>query len=298
MWWFLLSFLFTFSSVWAEPMPVLATTGMLSSLVSEVGGSRISIDTLISPLVDPHSYSLVKGDSGKCAKAKVIFANGLGLECNLAVRSLLEKKRAIFLGDKLDEKTILTVRGTVDPHIWMDPSLFAKTIPFIVQALSKEDPEGAFFYEKNGEALLKKMQELDERIFQKIQSIPEKKRYLVTSHDAFHYFARRYLAENKEENFAIRCIAPEGLAPDSQISFAELKSVENHIIKYQIGVIFSEQNLSTKALQKIIERVKKQIKVRIAKSPLYGDSMPESLSYFEMMLKNADSLYEEWNYGN
>lgn len=289
---------------WMTPngkLKVLSTTAMINDLVQEVGGENVDGSTLIIGELDPHSYQLVKGDDEKLIFADLIFFNGLGLEHGPSLQSfLLQQSKAIALGDKIqsaEPSIIISYKGQLDPHIWMDVSLWAKSVNYIVEALSEKDPAHAETYRLNGRKLVQKMMEEHESIREELQVIPSMKRYLVTSHDAFNYFTRAYLAgagENKEawqERFA----APEGLAPDSQLSTTNIQEIITHLKKYHIRVIFPESNISRDSIRKIVQAAKETgLDVRIATIPLYADAMGKKGSdgdtYLKMIKHNAKTI--------
>lgn len=286
---------------WMAPngkLKVLATTAMINDLVLEIGGEHVDGLTLIIGELDPHSYQLVKGDDEKLAFADIIFFNGLGLEHGPSLQSyLLQHSKAIALGDKIqmaDPSAILSYKGQLDPHIWMDVSLWASSVKYIVNALSQKDPAHAETYQANGERLVNKMMEEHENIRQELQSIPSPKRYLVTSHDAFNYFTRAYLAEEGEDRavWQERFAAPEGLAPDSQLSATNIQEIISHLKNYHIRVIFPESNVSRDSIRKIVQAAKeKDMDVKIATTVLYADAMgkkgSDGDSYLKMIRHNA-----------
>ncbi|MDJ0652213.1 MAG: zinc ABC transporter substrate-binding protein [Simkaniaceae bacterium] len=281
---------------------VLATTAMIDDLVAEIGGEEIDHTCLIVGNLDPHSYELVKGDDEKFFRADLIFYNGLGLEHGASLCEHLEKHpSAIGLGNLLmqeDQKAFLTVDEQLDPHFWMDIELFSRSIPPIVIALSEKDPDRAALYKDRGETLRNKMLEKDRVLLEKIQTIPPEKRYLVASHDAFFYFARKYLAESKEENWAKRFIAPEGLAPDGQMSVRDIQEVSTFLCEHQIPVVFPETNINRDALKKIVAVCReKGLHVKIAPTPLYGDTMgvkgTGADTYLEMIEHNVHTLVDQ-----
>lgn len=283
-------------------LKVLTTTNMINDLVKQVGGDRVSSLTLIQGELDPHSYQLVKGDDEKLAYADMIFYNGLGLEHGPSLHHyLIENPKTISLGDLIhqdDPGVILHVGGQKDPHIWMDISIWAKGVPFIVEALSNKDPANAKIYAENGEKLLNEMRESHEQVKQMLHRLPEKIRYLVTSHDAFNYFARAYLAEDSEiasGEWQKRFAAPEGLAPESQLSTSHIKEIIDHLKIYNVHIIFPESNVGRDSIRKIVQAANEQgLDVSIACCPLYGDAMgppgSDGDTYLKMILHNAKML--------
>ena len=276
---------------------VLTTTNMINDIVKQIGGDDVDTIPLIRGELDPHSYELVKGDDEKFTRADLIFYNGLGLEHSLSLRRKLEGNlKAISVTNHLLEEEaslILVVDGQYDPHIWTDLSLWAEVVQPIVEGLSALAPQKAALFEARGFETRKKMLDLDRFAFQKLQMIPQSKRYLVTSHDAFNYFARRYLRAPGEEDWKSRFRAPEGLAPEAQLSIADIRSVVDHIKEYGVSVLFSESNVSRDSLKKILSAVGSD--VRICEQPLYGDAMEEGQSYLEMMEHNISVIARELN---
>lgn len=283
-----------------QKLKILSTTAMINDLVKRIADERADTLTLIQGNLDPHSYQLVKGDDEKIAFADVIFYNGLGLEHGASLQNLLSKSsKAIPVGNRLQERLpekILHVNGQVDPHIWMDMSLFSEIIPVIVEILSKKDPSHKEEYENRGAKLKEHLLHIHEQVRKELHSIPSKKRYLVTSHDAFNYFARVYLADDYEiQDQALwqeRFQAPEGLAPDSQLSSANIQLIIDHLAKYGIEVMFPESNVSQDSIRKIVQAGQaKGLNVMIAKEPLYGDAMgvkkDQGDTYPDMILHNA-----------
>lgn len=292
-------------AAWKTPndkIKALSTIGMINDLVKRVGGEHVDTLTLVQGELDPHSYQLVKGDNEKFLYADVIFYNGLGLEHGVSLQKYLyNNSDAIGLGEELknhDPNKILIIDGQPDPHIWMDISLWQATVPFIVEGLSKKDPEHAAEYKKNGEKLIQEMETTNRKISQLLAIIPPEKRYLVTSHDAFNYFTRAYLAtseERKSGDWKKRFAAPEGLAPESQLSPHDIKMILSFLKDHHVYVLFPESNVSQDSIRKIIHAGSKEgLTLIIASPPLYGDAMgPPGSSgdtYLKMIVHNAELI--------
>ena len=264
---------------------ILSTTSQIGDLAAEVGGERVHSWILIDGGLDPHSYELVKGDDEKLIRADIVFYNGLGLEHGASLSTHLRgNPHALAVAEKIAQtapELILKRKGAVDPHLWMDVSLWKRGVGPVVEALSKTDPEGASYYRQRGDELEQKMDRIHDEIIEMMAQIPAEKRYLVTSHDAFQYFARSYLSGSA---------APEGLAPDGQLSPVDIRRIIDFLVEHQISVIFPESNVSRDSIAKIASAGKEmKIDVRISSEPLYGDEMG-GLSYLEMMKKNAETI--------
>jgi manganese/zinc/iron transport system substrate-binding protein len=285
-------------------LKVLCTTEMVHDVVQQVGGEEIDAITLITGELDPHTYEIVKGDSEKLEFAQLIYSNGLLLEHGPSLRQFLEGNDKVYrLGDMIrlqKPELILTVNGMPDPHIWMDIAIWERTIPLIVNSLVQARPEKEKFFRERGEEVSREFLEADRRVRERLHLIPQEKRYLVTSHDAFNYFARSYLAEESEVKSGAwhkRFKAPEGLAPDIQLSLVDVLRIIQHLEDYKIRVLFPEANVSKDSLRKIVDSQKQRgINLVIAEEPLYGDSMggagSDGDTYIKMIEHNAKVIGE------
>jgi manganese/zinc/iron transport system substrate-binding protein len=295
--------------VWAEDngkVKVLSTTGMIDAIVGEIGKDRINHIALITGEIDPHSYEMVKGDDEKLSMSQIVFYNGLGLEHGASLRYQLEHHaNAIAVGNavlKKNSQAILRADKEIDPHIWMDISLWTQIIDPIVDALVGVDPEAEGFYRENGKVLRQEMLKAHELVYQDLQAVSSEKRYLVTSHDAFNYFTRAYLAtpdEVSSESWQKRFDAPEGLSPEGQLSAADIQKVIDHLIQYHIQIVFPESNVSRDSLKKVVHAcAQSDLVVKISEDSLYGDAMGSKGSgadtYLEMIHHDANVLIEAW----
>ncbi len=286
----------------SQKVKVLSTTPIIDDLVARIGSERIDHLSLMDSSMDPHTYELVKGDDEKFSVAQVIFCNGLGLEHSGSLTAQLHSHpNVVALGDEIRLKNpslILQDRGQLDPHIWLDAALWEKSVESIVACLKAADPKGAEYYEAKGAQVKQELLDLDQWIQNKLKSVPPEKRFLVTSHDAFNYFTRRYLEH--EGAWKDRFCAPEGLAPDGQLGFHDLERVIDHLQKNSIHTLFSESNVSQDSLKKIVDICReKKLAVQISSESLFSDTLSDSdsktFTYEEMMKHNATVLYEAWN---
>lgn len=284
---------------------ILCTTEFISCLVEGVGGQYVDSLPLIWGEHNPHSYQLVKGDEEKFERADLIFFNGLGLENSSSLAFKLKKSPlACSLGQYLiqhQRDNILITDGSLDPHVWMDIELFSKTVPYIVEKLATLVPEHKDQIKRNGDILIRKMTAAHKKIKKLCRMIPPDKRYLVTTHDAFHYFARAYLAEKDEAEtgeWIWRCQAPSGLSPEGQLSAYDIKRLVLHIIQHKISSVFAEVFVNKDAIKKLISSCREQgVEVHLARKQLFSDSIAPKgslgASYLDMMEYNATQIEEE-----
>lgn len=273
---------------------VLSSIAQIDDLVMTVGGDAVKSLPLVQGDLDPHSYELVKGDNEKFVRADVVFYNGLNLEHGASLSAMLHSHaKAISIGDAIARKRpdqILEKDGVMDPHLWMDVSLWSSAIDVIVEALSKCRPEKSTEFYQRGKDLKDQMLLTHQAICEKIQTLDQHKRYLLTTHDAFRYFARAYFTGEEKLDWQNRFAAPEGLAPDGQIGSSDIQDMISFLQKNRVQVIFPESNLSKDSIRKIAAAGQDLgFHVKVCEEPLYGDSM-SNLSYLEMMTKNADIM--------
>ena len=287
-------------SLWMEEngkVKILSTIAQVGDLVTAVGGERVDGWVLVPGDLDPHSYELVKGDGEKMGRADLIFYNGLGLEHGASLSALLRANpKAVSLGEAIRKRSperTLAKGAVIDPHVWMDISLWKEGVQEIRERLSMIDPEGAPYFQERAEKLEMEMEEAHRSIYRSLQQVPSNQRYLVTSHDAFRYFARAYLRDPEEADWSNRVTSPEGLAPDGQLNPVDIQRSIEFLKEHQISVVFPESNISREAVKKIAAASREMgYEVRLCETPLYGDS-PSGLKYLDMMRRNGEVLCEQ-----
>lgn len=288
-----------------EQKSVLCTISMITDLTKQIAQDKVVVKTLIKKDLDPHSYELVKGDDEILTQANLIFYNGLGLEHHPNIHQhLSQHSNSHAVGNYIQlhyPEVILKTNGELDPHIWMDISIWEKAVPCIVEHLCILMPEHADFFQENGKKLQKQMLETHQQVIDLMQKIPDHKRYLITCHDAFYYFARGYLASQNElsnGSWKKRFIAPEGLAPDCQLSTTDIQKVIRFIQDHNVKTIFPEYNVNLDSIYKIKDAsLKSGLSVNISPEALYGDTMSQNPSldqnYLEMILHNAKVIHAQ-----
>jgi manganese/iron transport system substrate-binding protein len=176
---------------------VVASTTIIAQLADEVGAGRVGVHALLHPDQDPHTYEPVPRDGLAFERADLILLNGYDLDfwaerlaasggrANRPVVRVAEEVRTDPLPWPGDDTM-------VDPHLWMDPLLTIGFVEVIRDALISIDPDGAEDYRHSAAALIARLEELDGWIAAEIERIPAERRLLVTTHDAYRYFGRRY----------------------------------------------------------------------------------------------------------
>ena len=134
--------------------------------------------------------------------------------------------------------------GEYDPHIWFDVTLWVDTVDAVVEGLSKADSAHAVDYKKNGEATKAKMNALHEWSLEKVKELPEAKRILITSHDAYNYFGRAY---------GFKVVGLQGISTVSEASLADVAKMVDFIKENKVKAVFVESSVSPAAIKRISE---------------------------------------------
>ena len=248
-----------------EKIKVATTIGMVADLVKQVGGDRAEVDQLMGPGIDPHLYKPTSTDASRLSKADVIFYSGLMLEGrmgDLFARLARAGKKVYATTESVPEDLLSEPKefeGHYDPHIWFDVSMWAQTVPTIIKGLSEVDPAGREIYENNGAALMDRLGKLHQWCKDTAAELPEDKRILVTSHDAYNYFGRAY---------GFKVIGLQGVSTVSEAALADMVNLVDFIKKQNVKAIFVETSVNPAA----ISRVAEDAGVKIG-GELYSDAM-------------------------
>jgi manganese/zinc/iron transport system substrate-binding protein len=269
----------------AQKISVSATTTMVADLVRDVGGDRVSVDTLMGPGVDPHLYKAAASDISKLQKAQIIFYSGLLLEGKLeeVFTSLGRTKRIVAVTESLPRDRLLAppeFEGHPDPHVWFDVPLWKLCLDPVVKALSEADPAGKDYYEQRANEAGRKMDELHAWALAKAAELPPERRILVTSHDAYNYFGRAY---------GFQVVALQGISTVSEAGLADVAKLTDFIKAKGVQAVFVESSVP----HNTIERISKDAGVKIG-GELFSDAMGEAgqiendydLGTYEGMIKH------------
>ncbi|MQM31426.1 MAG: metal ABC transporter substrate-binding protein [Candidatus Accumulibacter phosphatis] len=275
-----------------ELLPVVASFSILGDLTQRVGGEHVQVYTLVGPLADAHVYQPKPADVKILARARLVVVNGLGFEgwIDRLMQSsgyrgpIVVASKGVKLLDK-EAGPGGQHRGhdhaaDVDPHAWQDLAQARHYVDNIAAALTQLDPANEAAYQANAAALKQQIDTLDAEIRASLSRLPAERRVVVSSHDAFGYFARAY---------GIRFLAPVGVSTDAQPSAAAVAAIIRQIRQEKIPAMFIE-NVSD---PRLLERISAESGARIG-GILYSDSLSTAgttaASYLGMMRENAKTL--------
>ena len=220
------------SSLLAKPLKVVTTTTMITDLVQNLAGEHAQVDGLMGPGVDPHLYKASAQDVSKLQQADIIFFNGLHLEGRMAdlFERLQKRGRDVYpISAHLDPKLLIHIESdgetTYDPHIWMNPDLWAGCIQYVAECLSEHDPVHAALYEANATQLREEYYSLFNWAHDQVETIPGDQRILITSHDAYNYFGQA---------FGFHVVGVQGVSTVSEAGLADIASIVDFINEHKI----------------------------------------------------------------
>ncbi|MBS4197861.1 metal ABC transporter solute-binding protein, Zn/Mn family [Lederbergia citri] len=270
---------------------VTTTVGMITDIVKVVGGEHVNVVGLMGSGVDPHLYKASQGDIKKLDQADIIFYNGLHLEGKMVeiFERMAKKKPTVAVSDNIDRSSLRLGNedmGTeYDPHIWFNVAHWMKATESVRDSLIEIDPAHKEVYEENAANYLKQLEELDNEVREKIASIPESGRVLVTAHDAFGYFGDAY---------DIRVMGLQGISTASEAGTKDLIDLRDYLVNNQIKAVFIESSVPRKAIDAVIQGAsEKGHNVEIG-GELFSDAMGEDGTpegtYIGMVRHNVNTI--------
>jgi zinc/manganese transport system substrate-binding protein len=262
-----------------DRLSVVASFSILADFVQNVGGDRVNVTTLVGPGGDVHVYTPAPADAKKIADAKLVVINGLGLEGWLP--RLLQasgSKAPITIATK--DIAPLKLGSDADPHAWQSVANAKIYVANIRDALVAADPAGAGIFSANADEYLAKLDGLDHEVRQAIAQIPQERRKVISTHDAFGYFASAY---------SVEFIAPLGVSTESEASARDIAGIITQIKTSKIPAVFLE-NISD---PRLIRRISSETGARIG-GTLYSDSLTgekgDAPTYIDMVRHNIKAL--------
>ena len=289
----------------AQKLEVTTSFSILGDLVSQVGGERVKVRTLVGADEDAHAFQPRPSDARNVGGAALVVVNGLGFDDWMVrlARSGGYKGEVVVAsagidtlamtkddehdhdhghghgheGEKPNDKA--NARA-VDPHAWQDVGNVRRYVANIADALAKADPEGAAAYRANAERYDGELKALDAEIRAAFAALPTERRKVVSSHDAFGYFGRAY---------GIRFLSPVGVANNAEPTAQGVARLIRQLKAEKVPAVFIENV----ADPRLIERIRSESGAQVG-GTLYSDALSTTAgpapSYVRMMRANLDAL--------
>jgi zinc/manganese transport system substrate-binding protein len=280
----------------ADKIPVVASFSILGDFVTAVGGDRVALKTLVGPNGDAHVYNPTPADAKAVAEAKLVFVNGLGFEGWMERLAKAAKSKAttvvattgIAARQMEDDEDAAPAKGAkghdhghgheiTDPHAWQSVANAKVYIANIRDGLIAADPAGKDAYTTNAATYTAKLDALDAEVRKAIEAVPADRRKLITTHDAFGYFAAAY---------GVEFLSAQGVSTESEATPKQVAGLIRQIKAENIRAVFLE-NMSDKRL---VGRIAKETGVQLG-GELYADalSLPNgpAATYIDMIRNNV-----------
>jgi manganese/iron transport system substrate-binding protein len=266
---------------------VVSTSTMISDWTAEIGGGEIDLIGILKPGDDPHVYEPVPADTQAMEEAQLILYNGYNLEAGLI--RLLDSAGAnatkLAVGEvvaplELEEEG----QSVPDPHVWGNVENTIVMVQAIRDALIELSPDDRQQFTQNADRLIAELGQLHTWIQQQIATIPPDRRKLVTTHDAFQYYARAYGLDVPGTLI--------GISTEEQPSAQTLQQLVESIKGLGISSIFAETTINPQ----LITTVAEESGVKLAPQKLYSDSIgapgSDGDTYIKMMVANTKAIVE------
>ncbi len=272
---------------------VVTTVAPITSIVENVGGDKIKLTGIIPEGIDSHTFEPIPSDAKLLSQADLIIVNGLDLEIptvKLAEANLKQGATIVSLGQKtLNESDYIydfsfpKEKGHPNPHLWLNPEYAMSYAVITRDQLVRLDSQNKATYEQNAAAFLKKLEALDQAIKEAVRTVPENNRRLLTYHDSWPYFARRY---------GFKVIGAAQPSDFSDPSPREVARLIEQIRKEKVPALFGSEVFPSPVLEQIARETKSRYIDKLRDDELPGKPGEAKHSYIGMMVENFTIMFE------
>ena len=282
--------IFLYISLWISPqllnsqdkLQIVASASMIADITENIVGDLHHVQMIVPIGGDPHLHEPTPSDARMVAMADLIIINGLTFEgwINELIENSGTEAEVITVTEGVEILRSQTYQNSVDPHAWMDASngiIYAKNIG---KALIEIDPRNREYYSKNLEEYTSQLLKLDSEIEAAIMTIPEQQRVLITSHDAFQYYGKRY---------GIRLEAIMGISTEAEAQTSDIIRVNNVISEKNVPAIFIESTINPKLIEQLASDNNVSIGGKLYADSLGDDKSPAS-TYIKMLRHNTTTI--------
>lgn len=269
-------------AVAVKPLRVVASFSILGDIIKSVGGEAVTVFTLVGPEKDAHTYQPTPEDVKTLVTADIIFVNGLGFEgwMQRLIQASGARARVVTVTDGMESRVIRSVKGVPDPHLWQSLSNGRIYVRNIAAALEEASPSQARSIYARAISYDTRLNQLDQSVHRQFAAIPQSRKKIITSHDAFTYFGAAY---------GITFLSPVGISTEAEPSAADVARLINLIKTQNIKKIFIENTANPKLIQQIADDSGAEIGGK-----LYSDSLSEpngkASSYVGMFQNNVSLM--------
>jgi len=271
----------------ADKVKAVASFSILGDMVSQVGGDRVEVVTLVGPDGDAHVYEPTPADAKNLAGAAILFVNGLGFEgwMDRLEKSSGFKGKVVVASTGVKARTMVEEEGgkpetITDPHAWQSLANGKLYVGNIRDGLIAADPDGKSVYEANAAKYLGEIMQEDDAVKAALATLSKERRKIITSHDAFGYFGAAY---------GLEVIAPEGVSTESEASAQDVAKIIRQIKAEKIPAVFMENITDHRLLDQIASETNAKIGGTLYTDALSGADGPAG-TYLDMFRHNVGTL--------
>jgi zinc/manganese transport system substrate-binding protein len=282
------------ASAVAEPVKVVASFSILADVVRNVGGARVAVTALVGPDSDAHVYTPTPADAKSVAQADVVIVNGLGFEgwLDRLMKSAGRKAPYVVASKGLTPRKMPTEKESghahghdhgkagADPHAWQSVANVKVYVANIRDALIAADGAGAETYRAQATAYLAKLDALDAEVRAAVARVPVERRKVITTHDAFGYFADAY---------GLAFIAPQGVSTESEASARDVARIITQIRAQKIPAVFLENVNDPRLIKRIADETGAKIGGTLYSDALTRENGPAP-TYIDLIRHNIKAL--------
>jgi len=271
----------------ADKIKAVASFSILGDMVKQVGGDRIELATLVGPDGDAHVFEPTPSDAKTLAGAQILFMNGLGFEgwMERLEKSSGFKGKVVVASEGVSPRAMTEeeegeAEVITDPHAWQSLANGKLYVANIRDGLIAADPDGKAIYEANAAKYLDEIATEDDEVEASLAKLPEDRRKIITSHDAFGYFGAAY---------GLKVIAPEGVSTEAEASAKDVAKIIRQIRSEHIPAVFME-NITD---HRLLDQIARETGAKIG-GTLYTDALspPDgpAPTYLDMFRNNVGVL--------
>lgn len=271
---------------------VVSTTSFINDMVKIIAGDKVERLMIIPAGSDPHIYEPTPQDKEKLESGDLVLYHGLHFEGKM-VEILEHLGKNLSVNFPKEKIGIFEQNGetVADPHFWFDIDLYTLAFKEASKQLIELLPEYKDEFQVNTDKYVEALKALDQENRDALNQIPEKSRKLITPHDAFNYFSRRY-------NFEVK--APQGVSTETEASLQGVEETVDFIVQNKIKAIFAESTTNAENMRALQEKCKeKNWDVKVVSgvgNELFSDSLaPEGSfgdNYLDMYRHNIKLIVD------
>lgn len=265
---------------------VVASYSVLCSMVEQIAATAIHLTCLINYDRDPHTYEATPGDRRALERADIIFYGGMNFEPSIIQMVAATQSAApkIPIHEQAVDNLLLDEAGNPDPHIWHSAEHGIAMVELIQTTLSQQEPENAPQYRANAETLIQALSQIHAWIPAQIATVPDRQRRLVTTHDAFGYYAQAYGLTIEGTLL--------GFSTEQEPTAAQVRTLIQAIRDTGVPTVFAELTTNDRVLQNVAKEAGVTVSERVLIADGIGPAGTPAGSYQGMLIQNTCVIAE------